>query len=60
MDDILAISTDPRLVSEGSKGGTVKSKNDKMKIPEMHLEAKLQKQSTDGIGCWAITSEECI
>ena len=60
MDDISAISTNPRFALEGLKGGTVKSKNDKIKTPEMHLEAKLQKKSTDGIPCWAITGEECI
>ena len=38
----------------------VRFENDKIKTPEMHLGAKLQKKSMDGIGCWAITSEECI
>ena len=45
MDDILAVSTDPRLVSEGLKGGTVKFENDEIETPEMHLGAKLQKKS---------------
>ena len=60
VDDVLAISADPRLVLEGSKGGTVKFENDKIETPKMHLGAKLQKKSTDGLPCWAITSEEHI
>ena len=56
VDDILAISTDPGLALEGSKGGTVKFKNDEIETPEMHPGAKLQKKSIDGISCWAITS----
>ena len=54
------ISTDPRSVLEGPKGGTVEFKNDKTKIPEMHLGAKLQKKSIDGISCWTVPSEECV
>ena len=54
------MSIDPRLVLEGSKGGTVKFENDKIETPEMHLGAKLQKKSINGISCWAITSKECI
>ena len=60
VDDVPAISLDPRSVSEGLKGGTVKFENDKIKTPEMCLGAKLQKKSMNGIPCWAITSEECI
>ena len=60
MDDILAISTYPKLVLEGLKGGTVGFKNDKIEILEMHSGAKLQKKSIDGLDCWAITSEECV
>ena len=60
VDDILAVGTDPRLALEGSKGGTVKFENDKIETPEMHLGAKLQNKSTDGLPCWAVTSEECV
>ena len=60
VDDVLAIGTDPRLAPEGSKGGTVKFKNDKIEIPEICLKAKLQKKSIDGISCWAIVSKECV
>jgi len=60
VDDILAISIDPKSVLEGLKGGTVKFKNDKIETPEMYLGAKLQKKSIDGMECWTITSEEYI
>ena len=48
----------PDRSDKGLKGGTVRFKSDKIKIPEMHLGAKLQKRSTDRIECWFITSEE--
>ena len=60
VDDILAISINPRLASEGLKGGTVKFENDEIETPEMHLGAKLQKKLINGISCWAITSEEHV
>ena len=60
VNDVLAIGTDPRLASEGLKGGTVKFENDKIKTPEMNLGAKLQKKSIDGISCWAVLCEECV
>ena len=41
VNDILAISTDPRSILKGLKGGTVKFKNDKIETPEMCLGAKL-------------------
>ena len=56
-DDVLAIGVDPKPVPEGSKGGTVKFKNEKIEVPEMNLGAKLQKKSINEISCWAITSE---
>ena len=60
VDDVLAVSLDPRSVLEGLKGGTVEFENDKIETPEMHLGAKSQKKSMNGIPCWAITSEQHI
>ena len=45
VDDILAVSIDPRAVLNETKGGNIKFKNDKIEPSEMYLGARLEKSN---------------
>ena len=60
VDDILAISLNPREVLEGLKSDRIKFKNDKIEVPAMYLGAKIQEKEINGHSCWTIGSVDYI
>lgn len=60
VDDILAISMEPRSVLESLKTDTIRFKNDKIDTPDMYLGAKLERKPLNGNTCWCITSNDYV
>ena len=60
VDDLIAISTDPRGILNELKGDNMKYKNDEIKAPEMYLGARFKKRDIEGTTCWTITSEDYL
>ena len=59
VDDILAISCDPRSILEEIQS-TFKFKDGKIEEPEYYLGAKLQRKPLNGFQCWTVTSQDYI
>ena len=59
-DDRLVIYMDPTSILKCMEGDTVKYKNGKIELPEMHLGAKLQEKGINGHSCWTISSTNYI
>ena len=59
VDDILAISCDPRAILEDVQK-TFKFKNDKIEPPEFYLGAKLQEKPINNVQCWTVTSHDYV
>ena len=60
VDDILAISTNAKVLLQSLEGGTVKYKNGKVEPPDTYLGARLDKKRVNGIDLWGITSVDYI
>ena len=60
VDDLLAVSINPRAVLEGIQGGTIKFKKGLIQQPESYLGAKLHRRNVDGVECWSIGSVDYI
>ena len=60
VDDLIAISTNPRKILEELKGQDIKYKNDEIKPPEMYLGARLKERNLEGTACWTIGSDDYI
>jgi hypothetical protein len=63
VDDVLAISKDPRKVLEDLRGygdDKLKFKNDKIDVPENYLGAKLLRKKLNGIECWTMSSVDYV
>jgi hypothetical protein len=59
VDDILSISSNPRVILEEIQG-TFKLKNGKIEEPEYYLGAKLQRKTLNGFQCWTVTSQNYV
>jgi hypothetical protein len=59
VDDILAVSIDPRAILEGIQT-RFKFKDDKIEEPSNYLGAKLQKKKVNDVECWSITSMDYV
>lgn len=63
VDDVLAISRDPRKVLEDLRGyddNKLKFKNDKIEVPDNYLGARLLRKRLNGIECWTMTSVDYV
>jgi hypothetical protein len=60
VDDILAISTNAKVLLQSLEGGTVKYKNGKVEPPDTYLGARSDKKRVNGIELWGITSVDYI
>jgi len=63
VDDVLAISVDPRKVLEDLRGygkDQLKFKNDKIQAPVNYLGARVMPKRLNGVDCWMMTSVDYV
>jgi hypothetical protein len=59
VDDVLCISHDAEATMKGIQG-TLKLKEDKIKIPTNYLGAQISQKVIKGISCWTMSLEQYI